>query len=1098
MAHSRKPSKDPDFYTRLTKEVIGSPGLGSAPSNVLSSLNSSSAFANSQSRTDTSLTESEAVPLLSKKTISELDEAVVKNPFDLVQILPSITAMLEQHVLAHPEQCAAVWEYVKAALLNITSDKQKIKQGWSKELSVTLKSMAPLAAKLPDSHVNVHGDVWTDDFSWLKAKDDERVLDYIAAENKYADQELKPTKPLQRLLYKEFVCRYKENESSAPVTLPNGMEYFTRTVAGQEHKQHVRRDQTTGLEYVYLDENELVNLPQLADLEFTQLRLGFLRYTDDVNKLAIGIDTSGSERYISLFFDMKSGTYYDDQLENIYDCLDWSADGSSVFYLSLDENDRAYRFMCHKLGTPVEEDLLLYEETDESFFLSFSKSGNGKWILLNSAAQVTSETRYTSTEDLQFGVKLVKPKQERVSYTVKAHDSFFYVLTNEGDKALSRSSANGSNWIYKIAIDDRCGELEPEMFIEPRDFVLVEDFVIMESHIAIFERSNCHQNVRIIDLETQRYHYISFSDTVYSLWPNAVEASVSDIERIASWSSKKLRFTFSTLITPKQVVDYDMVLRTWTVVRQEKVGPSPDGQHYNPLQYTQQRLYVTGIDGTTIPLSIVYRTDLLAMSLRPRSEGNSANPCLLHSYGAYGSCMNPMFSPTRLALLDRGFVFAIAHVRGGSDMGHAWYEDGKLDKKINSILDFISCAEFLCNEGFTTRGQLAAYGHSAGGLLVTASVMMRPDLFTSVVVEVPFLDVINSMFNTSLPWTAFEYEEWGDPSDPLIYQVMKSYCPYTQLDHATFTRFPDIFIIGGMNDPRVSFYEPLKFVAKLRNRYHELLQKKVKSSQGQRDAEIEVQKVASPPTSKNAGSHAKLNSFDMNMKKRELHLQNVEKFEMQKPAADEALKSEKNGLLKVDTNRQVGESAIADLTVILKIEDTGHGGAVGQYAQLRDIAREYAFLITRVKAPLKPIPLGLLLQTGSDILSQGSLILTVKGGSNVIWGRSSLLNPPTTSGGGVALADGEEEDDYEEEDDDDDDDIAMSASSAMDSPTDLLYGNLPKAKTSFKTKFKGLRRILSFNGSARLNRRKDVDDASVSFHRKRQQAKVQDWIRNVF
>ncbi|KAJ3214715.1 hypothetical protein HK099_006693, partial [Clydaea vesicula] len=654
-----------------------------------------------------------------------------------------------------------------------------------------------------------HGEEWSDGYAWLNDRENQEVLDYIEAENKYADQMLMSTRPLQRTLYKEFVSRLDESEESPRATFSDKWTYYTKRIPGEEYRVHCRIREGEE-EAIFLDENKLANDDMFKDANY--FKLGFLKHDPSFKFIAYSVDSVGNERYTVMFMDIDTKEVFLDRIEGVYEDFEFSNDSQYVYYTLLDEQERAYQLKRHKIGSKVEDDEILYHEQDEMYYLSLTKSCNGQYIILNSAAQITSETRIILANNSKDVPHLLFPRRDNIQYTVESHLDHFYILTNENSK---------NNWLCRIPVasclDSSLTNWETlldlcETVIEHRDFVLIEGFQLRKHHLIILERSNCLQNCRIVDLSIpgfNSYHYISFSESVYSLWPGAVDEEIADLTKATQFDTNTFRFTYTSFLQPKQVMDYDMNSRVMTVVHEEKVNGIFE---YDPSAYNSKRLFATGVDGTAIPVSIVYRRDLLGCNMNPPEP----NPLLLHAYGAYGSFVTPIFSSNRLSLLDRGFIFAVAHVRGGADMGNAWYEEGKLAKKPNTFLDFISVAEFLCKEGYTNPSKLAIYGRSAGGLLIGACINMRPDLFKAALTEVPFVDVINTMFDSTIPWTAFEYEEWGNPNDIEIYEVMKTYCPYTNVrgDLLAKELYPDLLVIGGMNDPRVAFFEPLKFVAK--------------------------------------------------------------------------------------------------------------------------------------------------------------------------------------------------------------------------------------------------------------------------------------------
>lgn len=497
------------------------------------------------------------------------------------------------------------------------------------------------------------------------------------------------------------------------------------------------------MEEVYIDENVLSTSPEAN----SYFRIGFLVHSPDFKYVAIGADYYGNERYTAMFLDMETKELKLDKITGVYEDFVFGNDGNHVYYTLLDDCERAYQVKRHVFGQDVESDQVLYHENDEMFFVTIKKSCDAKYIFMKLSAQITSETWYLSADDANDTPHLLFPRRESVHYNCEHHDEFFYILTNDGAK---------NNYLARIpvaSISSNSGDLSEllETVIEHRDFVFIEDFQVRKNHLIVFERSNCLQNIRIINLREDGftdYHYVGFSEIVYSIWPGTVRDGENRLINSAQYDSNVFRFTYSSFVQPKEVMDYDMDARTMNVVQEEKVGGSIV---YDKTKYCSKRLYATGVDGTAIPLSLVYRKDLLGMNMREPQY----NPVLLHAYGAYGSFTNPIFSSARLSLLDRGFVYCTAHVRGNADMGCGWYEEGKLAKKPNTFHDFCSVAEYLIKEGYTTAENLSIYGRSAGGLLIGACVNFRPDLFKAALTEVPFVDVINTMFDTSIPWTAF-------------------------------------------------------------------------------------------------------------------------------------------------------------------------------------------------------------------------------------------------------------------------------------------------------------------------------------------------------
>ncbi|ORZ29536.1 prolyl oligopeptidase family-domain-containing protein [Catenaria anguillulae PL171] len=616
-------------------------------------------------------------------------------------------------------------------------------------------------------------------------------MEYIKQENAYADLATSATKNLQKLLVKEFVQRMDESESTAKAQM-HGYDYYSTKVPGLEYRQHVERE-------VYLDENELAELPEFSGAPC--FRVGCFRHSPCGRWVAIGVDTRGDEQYTFLFLELATKKILPPRIHNCWEDWEFSTCGDYGFYLLLDGQDRAYRVMRHTMTGSPSPDVLLWEETDPMFYLTLTKTADASLILINSAAQVTSETRCIPVDiDPTSEPFVVIPRSSGVQYVTERRGKWFYILTNEGPQA--------NNWIFRTPLDDPGSFSRRETVLPPRDFVFIEEIVMRANYLAVFERSNCVQNIRCIDLQDathKTYHYVPFGDRVYSVLPMTISEELADLSKHALFASDTIRFTYTTLIKPKQVIDYSPSIRKSTVVHSERVcGPTP----YDTSLYESIRMFAPGEDGTAIPMSMVYRKDLMG----PRGK-REPRPLLLHSYAAYGTCTNPIFNPHRISLLDRGMIYCIAHVRGGSEMSTGWYLGGKKENKINTFRDFNACISYLIAENFTSPELLAIYGRSAGGLIIGNAINTVPHLIKTALTEVPFLDCLNTMSDPTLPWTPFEYEEWGNPADPVIYQAMKEYCPYTNISKRVM---PHVMIIGGLNDPRVSFHELLKTTAKLR------------------------------------------------------------------------------------------------------------------------------------------------------------------------------------------------------------------------------------------------------------------------------------------
>ncbi|HAV78487.1 MAG TPA: oligopeptidase B, partial [Anaerolineae bacterium] len=459
--------------------------------------------------------------------------------------------------------------------------------------------------------------------------------------------------------------------------------------------------------------------------------------------------------------------------------IEWANDSEKIFYATLDDAKRPFKFHSHKIGTNPSQDVLIYHEENEIFSLYFSKSRDDAYIMTHHTSTLTTEVRFLSADQPDSELKVVAKREHGIEYSADHHNGFFYIATNKGAKNFKLVKA-------PVEMPDRENWQE---VIPHRDDVLIEDVECFEDYLVIYERKNGLEQIRISDSDgISNVRYVEFPEPTYHFEPRGN----------SNFKTKLLRFIYSSLVTPNSTIDYHMDSGEWEVMKENKVSG------YDKSQYVCDYIFATANDGKKIPISIIYKKSLTL-------DGN--NPTLLHGYGAYGATLDAEFTSNRISLLDRGFVYAIGHIRGGSDLGREWYDDGKVFNKKNSFTDFIACAEHLIAHGFTSNEKLAIYGVSAGGLLVNACMIMRPDLFKAVIGKVPFVDVVTSMSDPTVPLTALEYDEWGNPArNEDHYEYMLSYSPYDNIQEASY---PNLLLTGGLNDPRVAYWEPAKFAAKL-------------------------------------------------------------------------------------------------------------------------------------------------------------------------------------------------------------------------------------------------------------------------------------------
>jgi len=629
----------------------------------------------------------------------------------------------------------------------------------------------PRAARRPRV-LKAHGDKRVDPYYWLREKDNPEVIAYLEAENSYADAVMAPTVPLQDKLYREIVGRVQETDTSAP-TLYKGWWTYTRTVEGLDYEIHCRRRGSMDApEEVLLDGNELAKGHEYFDL-------GYVEHSPDENLLAYAVDLDGSERHDLFFRDLSTGLDMDDGIRGVYYGSAWAADSKTFFYVRPDSAMRPYQVWRHVLATPADQDVLVLQEDDEHFELGVELTKSERYVLFTSGSQVTSETSVLRSDEPDARPRLVEPRQHGIEYSIDHQEDRFLILTNDGARnfrlmAAPLSSPGRASWT----------EVVPE-----RPGVRINYTDVHIHHVVLGERSDGLQCLEVLDGATGELHVVDQPDAAYTAFPG------SD----PNYDSPVMRFFYTSLTAPFSAVDYDMRTRERTLVKEQPVRGG-----YDRADYLTERLWAGAPDGVRIPMSIVYRRGLVR---------DGSNPTLLNGYGAYELSSDPMFDPVRLSMLDRGFVFAIAHVRGGGEMGRGWYEDGKFLRKTNTFSDFIACAESLVELGYTSPRRLAIRGRSAGGLLIGAVVNMRPDLFSCAVAQVPFVDALTTMLDHKLPMTVSEFDEWGNPAEADFYRYMKTYSPY---DNVHAAQYPALLVTAGLNDPRVPYWEPAKWVARLR------------------------------------------------------------------------------------------------------------------------------------------------------------------------------------------------------------------------------------------------------------------------------------------
>ncbi|HKE08764.1 MAG TPA: S9 family peptidase [Candidatus Acidoferrum sp.] len=641
----------------------------------------------------------------------------------------------------------------------------------------------PLAVREPVEHV-IHNDRRVDHYAWLRDKQNPRVLSYLQAENVYADAYMKSTETLQEKLYQEMLGRIQQTDLSVPYML-RGFEYYTRTVEGQQYPIYCRKSAENPQEQVLLDLNVLAE-------GHSFMGLGIFEVSDDNSLLAYATDTTGFRRYALEIKELRNDGKLPFRAERVTSAA-WATDNRTLFYVVEDEvTKRSHRLYRHVLGASG-PDTLLYEENDERFRIDVERSRSGAYLFLVSNSHTTSEVHYLRADRPAGQFQVMHTRKDDHEYYVDHHPGSASDPT--GGIFFIRTNDNGRTFRLMTAPTVDPVRLRWHDVIPNRSGVMLAGLAAFRSHLVLVEREDGLPHLRIVDLTREAptalaaSRRITFSEPAYN----------ASLGANPEFDATFLRFTYESFVTPRSVYDLHVQTNERTLRKQQPVLGG-----YDASLYGSERLHATAADGTKIPVSVVYRHDT------PR-DGSA--PLLLYGYGSYGISMPVSFSSNRLSLLDRGMIFAIAHTRGGGELGKPWHDAGRMHRKMNTFTDFLACAEDLIAWGFAAKDKLIIEGGSAGGLLMGAAANLRPDLFRAVVSHVPFVDVLNTMLDPTLPLTVGEYEEWGNPQRAEDYFLMKSYCPYTRLERKDY---PAMLVKTGLNDSQVMYWEPAKYAAKLR------------------------------------------------------------------------------------------------------------------------------------------------------------------------------------------------------------------------------------------------------------------------------------------
>ena len=646
-------------------------------------------------------------------------------------------------------------------------------------------TLQPPKAKLIEEQITTHDDTRIDNYFWMRLSDAQKnaetpdaqtqdVLDYLNAENDYRAAKMKHTEALQKNLFDEIKGRIKEDDSSVPVK-DNGYIYYTRFEKGQDYAFYCRKKDEVGAE-----EEVMLDGPKMGDGQ-AYFAIGGTSISKNNQYLAYGVDLISRRQYTLHFRDLKSGEILQDKIENTTGGATWANDNKTIFYTKKDPVTlRSFQIFKHVLGTDQKDDILVYEEKDETFGCSVFKTKSSDYIMIGSWQTLSTEYRFIDANDPNGEWKVVQLRERDLEYSVDHFGDHFYIVTNLDAKNFR---------LMKAPVSDPSKENWEEV-IAHRDDVLLEGIDIFKDHLVVSERKAGLNQLRVINWTSKDEHYISFKDPAYMTYTFDNP----------DFNTTTLRYAYTSLTTPNTVYDYDMTSREQEQMKQQEVM-DPE---FNPKNYVSERIFVKARDGVEVPVSIVYHKNT-------KKDGQA--PLLLYAYGSYGASMDAYFSSVRLSLLDRGFIYAIAHIRGGQEMGREWYEDGKLLKKKNTFYDFIDCGKALVENKYTSNEHLYAQGGSAGGLLMGAVINMEPKMWNGVIAAVPFVDVVSTMLDESIPLTTGEFDEWGNPKDEEYYHYIKSYSPY---DNVEKKDYPNLLVTTGYWDSQVQYWEPAKWVAKLR------------------------------------------------------------------------------------------------------------------------------------------------------------------------------------------------------------------------------------------------------------------------------------------
>jgi len=632
----------------------------------------------------------------------------------------------------------------------------------------------PIAKKIPKELI-IHNDLRIDNYYWLNDKNNPEVIEYLNAENAYTKQIMLHTEDFQNQLFEEMKGRIKEDDTTVPYKL-NGYWYITRYEKGKDYPIYIRKKES-----LEADEEILFDCNEMAK-GFAYFNLGSISVSPDNTLASFSTDTVSRRQYTIQVKNLVTGEIYPDKIKNSTGSATWANDNKTLFYTKKDRVTlRSHKIFKHKLHSDSKEDNLVFHEKDETFNTFVYKSKSKKYVIIGSTSTLTTEYRILNADTPDEKFKIFQNRVRELDYSIAHYNNQFYIIAN----------SDGATNFKLLKVNENTTQKENwEEVIPHRDHVLIEDIEIFKDYLVVNERENGLNNLRIISWNGKEDYYLPFESETFT----------SYISNNPDFDSEFLRYGYNSLTSPSSIIDYNFYTKESILKKEQEVL----GGDFNKSDYESKRIWAEARDGVKIPISLVYKKGI---------ELNGENPLLLYAYGSYGSTIDPSFSSIRLSLLKRGFIYAIAHVRGGEYLGRQWYENGKLLSKLNTFYDFVDCSKHLIKESYTSNKHLYAYGGSAGGLLVGAVVNLNPELYNGALAAVPFVDVVTTMLDDTIPLTTGEYDEWGNPNNFEYYKYMKSYSPY---DNVEAKKYPNMLVTTGLHDSQVQYWEPAKWVAKLR------------------------------------------------------------------------------------------------------------------------------------------------------------------------------------------------------------------------------------------------------------------------------------------